>query len=800
MRLAFALVCLATGVVGAGEISELVESSRAARAEGVPQGRVFPLQRALGGDLSVADRREVAVELARCLLAADREIEAVDLLDEPQLLEGDEAKFWLAQALAKAGEFERALSLYREVAELEDEPLVGEALLGKARMLEATGDLNAALGALGDVPKESEVIHPARLNAAALLIEAGGLQDASLALESIRAPSRRDREQKSYLRARIELDKGESAAAVESYTGMEFEDRRLTAGAAIGAAEARLRVGDVNAAERQLEGFLRANPESPLVSELMRKLDEIYAASSDPVNAELKRFEEDTDHATLAALATYYLARNDERTARRGRAARTYREFIRDHPDHPLRGEATVRLTNLLLADGALEAAVRTLDGVREVELPPGDAARIEFLWGRANFEAGNYDQAVGHFLAAAEGAPELTTAALTNAALAGGYGRGDGGAVLDRLREEDPLAAEDVELAAALQRGGRTGSPSLETLRRLSGEAKNPAIRSRARLGIAEWNWLKGEHKRARSNFRQIANGTPTEQTRYFEVYAADDGTPVGAERSLAAAGRFVTEYPDSSRVPEVRMKWGEILARRGDHRGARVQFEGAAELLPDDANRATAHFLAARSAARLIEPEMLEEAVGLFEQARQTATGPLADQALLDQALLFNALRRPAEALELLDQLEKSKEDRLRISALITKGDTQHEMGATDPQRAAQAIATWNRVAEDERATPSERNEALAKAASAHEQADEFDAALAGYYEVLNAPRDTEPEFFWYYKAGFDAARLLIERDQLKEASAIFEKMAATEGPRSAEAAERVKALRLENFIWEN
>ncbi|HEY8902304.1 MAG TPA: hypothetical protein VIM48_01270, partial [Chthoniobacterales bacterium] len=70
----------------------------------------------------------------------------------------------------------------------------------------------------------------------------------------------------------------------------------------------------------------------------------------------------------------------------------------------------------------------------------------------------------------------------------------------------------------------------------------------------------------------------------------------------------------------------------------------------------------------------------------------------------------------------------------------------------------------------------------------------------EVLSAPRDKQPEYFWYYKAGFEAANILIARKRYKEAAAIYQKMADSPGPRAAEFSERVKRLRLENFIWED
>ncbi len=793
------LLALGCGLVSANEVRDLVFRSQVARSEGVPQGVIHPLKMALAGDLPIEDRRSVAIELAKCLLDADRENEAVEVLDERELLGGTEAKFWLAQAHAQAGKFERALELYSEVADVEGYGRIGEALLGKARMLEAAGRLNEALVALGEVPKESRVIQPARLSAAALLIEAGGLDQASLALEGIRSPNRRDADERTYLRARIELARGDFDAALASYEQLDARNRRLSAGQAIGAAEARLRNGEVVEAERGLETFIRDNARSPLLGALMAKLDETYEASSDPVNAELKRFEED-DHAPLSALATFYLARNDERQGREERARRTYREFLAEYPNHPLQGEATIRLTDLLLTAGELEPAVRLLAGAEGSLFDSDESARLNFLRGETNFLAGNYAQSAEYFREAAGGPEWLRIAALSNAALAAGSAPGGGEADLAALREEDPLVAERIELTVAFSAEGAGRGRTLASLRRLSAAAKNPAVRDRAALGIAEWNWGSGDREKARSNFRRIANGTSGEQSDYFAVYVADDGTPRGGEEAMAAAERFVADYPDSEYASEVRMKWGEILARTGDYRGARAQFERAADVTADDGERAGALFLAARAAAQLIESAMLEESIELFERVRQIK-GPLATRALLEQALLLNALGRSDEALGLFDRVvEQATDPRLKIAARLKKGDTLSGMTAGDESRAPEAIEVWREVAEDGSATASERNEALAKAASANERLGLFDPALAGYYEVLNAPRDGEPEYFWYYKAGFDAARLLEERDQLKEAGAIYEKMAASEGPRSQEAADRVKRLRLENFIWDN
>ena len=77
----------------------------------------------------------------------------------------------------------------------------------------------------------------------------------------------------------------------------------------------------------------------------------------------------------------------------------------------------------------------------------------------------------------------------------------------------------------------------------------------------------------------------------------------------------------------------------------------------------------------------------------------------------------------------------------------------------------------------------------------------ALATFYRILefNPSPDRPPEFFWFYKAGFNAARLLEEQQKWEAAAAIYEKLVAANGPRSEEANARLGQLRLEHFLWQ-
>ena len=95
--------------------------------------------------------------------------------------------------------------------------------------------------------------------------------------------------------------------------------------------------------------------------------------------------------------------------------------------------------------------------------------------------------------------------------------------------------------------------------------------------------------------------------------------------------------------------------------------------------------------------------------------------------------------------------------------------------------------------------RNQALYKKAKALEQLGRQEEALATFYDVLNAPAPAEHEYFWFYKAGFDAARTYEKQENWKSAIGIYEKMVKLEGPRTAEAQGRLRQVRLEHFIWD-
>jgi hypothetical protein len=783
-------------------VSATLEKARNARAEGLGVSAIHSLRAALDS-AEGADRSAVALELARCLIDGDREREAITLLENDEFEGNSEAQFWLAQALAQAGENERALEIYTRVTQDRTFEGLADAEYGRARMLDVLGRSQQALQAYEAIPPESRRYESARLGAAAILAERGRSERALKFLEDATGSSRRDREIQRYLTGRVLLETGDYEGVRTQYDGFEPRNRKLAAGAVIGDADALARTGRPADAEKRLEAFVWANPRTPMLPEVMAKLDEVRAMQREPSNATLKLWEKSPHNPQLAALATYYLARSDEREGRTERAIRTYREYLEARPGGVNRFEAMVRLARLHLSRGEIKEAERVLEGAETIAGDRRNRAALRFLRAALRFESGSPGDATKLFVQAAEMDPAISEAALSNAALSAIRSGNEplAAEVMNALFKEHPETAQRIELAQAFQSAAQGNPDAGEQLAWIADQAGEQG--RAARFASAEWRWMHGDIPGARAELLRVAN-TPGEapgsaQADYFSVYLADDGTIDAVDRVSAAAKEFLARNPDSANEAAVRMKWGEVLSRAGDHAGARAQFELAAASADDPKVAAEASFLAGRAANRSMDASQFEQAIVLFERVAEIGEPVLAEQARLEQAALRNALGQPAEAVKLLDSLiAATKNERLRVAAGLMKARTLIE--SEQPADVSAAIETLRAIADGESALPAERNEALVRLAGAYEKKGDFDGTLAAYYEVLNAPRDSQPEFYWYYRAGFEAARLLHEREMLKEEAAVLEKMASVKGPRAAEAAEAVKRLRLENFIWED
>jgi len=247
--------------------------------------------------------------------------------------------------------------------------------------------------------------------------------------------------------------------------------------------------------------------------------------------------------------------------------------------------------------------------------------------------------------------------------------------------------------------------------------------------------------------------------------------------------------------------MKLAETYYRLQDFANAQTHFEILAQRDPKATLAEKALFFAAESAMSSMGENSLERAVVLFDQVVQLK-GELRWAARNEQAMIERKLGKPRDALLLYDEvLKNASRSSEKREALCGKGDIYFELGPEDAKNYDRAIEAYDQLANDAREPGHWRNQALFKKGMCLEKKTDPSAALSVFYDVLasQARPDRPPEFFWFYKAGFNAARLLEDQAQWTSAAAIYQKLIAAAGPRSDEANARLNRLRLEHFLWE-
>ncbi|MEX1119535.1 MAG: tetratricopeptide repeat protein [Terrimicrobiaceae bacterium] len=756
-------------------LGSALEEGQAALEEGLPSVALAKLSVIDPEVLDPIDQEQHRILMARALLATGDAEGAVKTLESLKSTGSVASQFWMAEGLARLGRHQEALELYKGATS----EFGQDAIIGQARMLAALGQQAGATALLENSARTTQ----GRLDLAALYLDAGQPQKAASELALLETVTSPDMALRDYLLAWTHINTGQPDKAMEVLNRDSKPDAAMAVKLAVLKARTLRDSGEDDQAEAHLEKFIADHGRHKNLPEVFRELDLIYIRQTSPSSSELRRWAEDPSHSSRQNLATYYLARNELRLGRLDRAGRAFQTFLEQSPDHPLAENARREWSAAALGANKPEEALKILAD------KPGPG--MDFQRGLAHAAAGHYEKAASSFHQSAEGSG--WEAAKFNAALASILAGEEPG-------DDDAPRPITLQLAAAMAAASRRDPQTATLLERVASQNLSPWSDS-ARLALAEWKYLQLDREGARAELRQIsaADDETAARASALSVFLLDDGSPDSEPSLLAAATQFLSTYPTAPLRADVLLKLGEVHFRRGDYLSAQSHLEQAAEARPGSPLAEKSQFLAGQAASRLLSELGTEQALEHYNDVA-SAGGPLAYRARLAQALLLNALNRPREAIPVLDSILSSEADEtLRYAALIEKGDTYFLLGGKDPASYTEAIAAW-RLAAEPNVPPRWKNQALVKIGAASEKLGELPAALASYHGVLSAQNDAEPEFFWFYKAGFDAARILEDQNKAAEAIEIYERLAASEGPRAEEARQRINSLRLENFLWED
>jgi|GEM_PF-287974 len=851
-----AAILQAAPVENAAKTAGAAEQATDAMKSGIPEVAIVKLREALAGTPELKEPGEKAEEaraglrlrLAEALLAAGNAEEALtelkevkelnepkedapsqapptapsapDGLSAPALKRRQTARLLKARANFALGRWEEALALFRAAWETPEAPQT--AVLGMAESLRALGRLDEAIAALEATPQKDA---PANLRLAELYLEDGRVKPCARLLPEITASTPGEEKWKQYVEARLLLAQGHPAYSLGRFESLQNEPGSpgltlgIMTGALLGVSDSRAQLSGLASADNVLEQFIWRHPESPRLGELFSKLDEIYAGEEDASDSELQKWaERGPEHR--AGFAAFYLARLNQRAGKRERALKALEKYDDRFPQHPVLAAALLLRGQLLTAENRYSEAQATLNAAMRASKNDLERAEIEMASAAISFQQGEFVLAATVFRAAGEHAPALWERAMFNSALSWLH-QGNFPRFLQDYQElsarvpKSPYRRELILEEGLLQarQGPSQAAAAQETLRRFIEDfGDNPRV-TEARIALAELR-LSGNDPAGASEILRVSNEVAAEnppsaqtpqaaqalqQSAYLAIFVADAAEPRDDAKVAALCEEFLAKFPLAAKRPEVRMKLGQVCFRTGDFVGAQTQFETLARETPSSPLVETALFLAGQASMKRMSEGAIDRAIELFEETAKM-DGPLKLQARLQQAVAHNRLAKQNEAILLYDAILRADPPAdVRFAALAGKAANLAELGERDRALYEQALELYSRLAAEPGLGVTWRGQALCEKGRLLEILGKPGEALAAYYDVLAAGLAQPEEYYWFYKAGFDAGRLCEAQGQWKSAIGVYRKMAALKGPRAEEAEKLADRLRLEHFIWE-
>ncbi len=783
--------------------------------EGVPQVAVMRLREILKRDLAEPDRKTATAKLGEALLAAGEAEEALTVLQDPALQDLPATWLWRAQALASLQRWTEALPLYQKVARQNPSPFRTAALFGQAEALRALQRFDEALQLFAALLSDPQWTDRAQLRSIELLLDKRDNAGARRILDKTRPAALADKKERRYLQGRLEAQLNHHERAIELYQTIlrrpEGASRAVLIATLCAVAESHLQLQTPEVGDDPLEDFVEHHPTDPELPVIFEKLDQLYRAERQPSSQELARWANDSAQPRRS-LAQWYLARAELRAGRPEAALQAYTKLHDDHAPFPALAEGLFEFAQFEIERRHFDEALTILNDAMKLHPSTVWSERLSLLVARAQYLARHFDKAAQAFEQVANNSPRLRRDSLFNASLAWLQQNDRERFLVDTKALADSGANDearaDLLLEEGLTQAAQGNSKAGETVESFVRQFPRHKRVAEAWVTLAElaFHAAPPRFEEARKNLERARSSQPNpgaaERADYLTIWIEDAAPDSDATKVISAATEFLRKYPGSPFVSDVRMKLAETYYRRQDFPNAQTQFQILAQENPRGPFTERALFFAAKSATQSMAAQSLDRALVLLDEVVKR-NGELKWAARNEQAAIERKLGKSQDATTLYDEvLQGNAKPEEKREALCGKGDILYEEGETNRESYQRAIEIYIQLAGQKDAPVHWRNQALFKKGICLEKLGDRENALAAFYKIIegeNRPDRPQREFFWYYKAGFNAARLLEDDSKWQPAAVVYQKLASAGGARSDEAKSRLGRLRLEHFLWE-
>src|SRR2546423_8407149 len=783
--------------------------------EGVPQVAVMRLPNISQRPLAPADKQTTLAKLGEALLASGEPGEALKVLEDPAVQDLPATSLWRAQALAALGRWNEALPLYQKIAAQDPSPFRNTALFGAAEALRALQRFDEALQLFAALLGDPQWNDRAQLRSIELLLEKRDNSGARRILDKARPASLSDKKEKRYLQGRLEAQLNHHERAVELYQTIlrrpECTSRAVLMATLCAMAESHLQLQTPETGDDALEDFIEHHPTDPELSVIFEKLDELYRVERQASSQELSRWMNDPAQPRRA-FAQWYFARAELRAGRREAARVAFGKLRDEGAKFAALAPALFQFAELEMGERRFDEALAILNDAMALSPVPAWADRITLLIARAQFQARHFDKAALTFEQVANHSPTLRRDSLFNASLAW-LQENNKNRFLTDTKELANSAPNDETRADLLFEEGLTqaaqgNSKAAQTIEDFIRQFPRHKRVAEAWVALAELAFhaapprFDESRKESEPGRASGPGAAATERADYLTIWLEDAAPDSDPAKISAAAENFLRKYPGSPFVADVRMKLAETYYRRQDFANAQTQFQLLAQENPRGPFTERALFFAAKSATQSMAAQSLDRALVLLDEVVKK-NGELKWAARNEQAAIERKLGKGQDAATLYDEvLQGNAKPEEKREALCGKGDIFYELGETNRENYQRAIEIYDQLAAQKDSPVHWRNQALFKKGICLEKLGDRENALATFYKIIEEethPDRPQREFFWYYKAGFNAARLLEDDSKWQPAAVVYQKLASAGGARSDEAKSRLSRLRLEHFLWD-
>ena len=361
-------------------------------------------------------------------------------------------------------------------------------------------------------------------------------------------------------------------------------------------------------------------------------------------------------------------------------------------------------------------------------------------------------------------------------------------------------VASDALLRVASIQTSVQELDQAVDTYSLIIKSFTNALVSAQAYMGRGKVYYSKYKFKAAMQDFAAAAEVIPArlDEARYFLTLSLYG---LGRDRdALEAANAFVINFPDSHYFSDILLWLGKFKFNRQEYDDAIKYFDEFAVGFPEKKWADAALLWEAR--AMFNSGDFTKSVESIARMVKLYPKSTRMQEARFVQADALIELARFDAAILLLDGIiESDPESKWGRLSLLRKGNCLFALGAGNSLRYEEALAAYQKMAENEGLSSALQIELHYKSGRCLEKLERFDEAVECYYsEVLLRYLKESAAGTWYdetslslvVRATFSAAEIFEKQGEYQQAVSILQKIVNSGSLAVEEALRRIEVLK--------